>query len=69
VTVKVTPCILALNDSMSLYMEGIQLVEKRTEGGGGSAEDEAWGFGSAPADPQAAAQAAAGDLDDENFEL
>ena len=69
VTVRVTPCILALNGSLSIYMEGIKLVEKRTEsGGGGANSDEAWGFGDA-ATPEAANEAASADLDDESFEL
>ena len=68
VTVRVTPCILALNGSLSIYMEGIKLVEKRTESGGGTNSDEAWGFGEA-ATPAAAVEAAAADLDDETFEL
>ncbi len=68
VTVRVTPCILALNGSMSIYMEGIKLIEKRTESGGGGNSDEAWGFG-ADVTPAAANEAASADLDDENFEL
>lgn len=69
VTVRVTPCVLALNGSLSVYMEGIKLIEKRTEsGGGGSNSDEAWGFGEAATQP-AVNEAAAADLDDENFEL
>lgn len=66
VTVRVTPCILALNGSMSLYMEGIKLVEKRTEGGaGGAAVDDAWGFGDTPADAEPNSEG----LDDEDFDL
>ena len=69
VSVRVTPCVLALNGSLSLYMEGIQLIEKRTESTGGNSDD-AWGFGAdAVADAQKNQAPAADGLDDESFEL